>query len=56
MAVARMNGPGNERMMRTAEKIGRILEGRMRKCRYHEGVYYDSIRMGITREEWEERS
>ena len=47
---------GNERMMRTAEKIGMILEGRMRKCRYHEDVYYDSIRMGITREEWEERS
>ena len=31
------------------------LEGRMRKCRYYEGVYYDSIRMGILREEWEAR-
>ncbi|UNK17505.1 GNAT family N-acetyltransferase [Paenibacillus sp. N3/727] len=44
---------GNPRMMRCAEKVGMQLEGRMRQCRYYEGVYYDSIRMGITREEWE---
>ncbi|WP_098748653.1 GNAT family protein [Paenibacillus sp. EZ-K15] len=44
---------GNPRMMRCAEKVGMQLEGRMRKCRYYEGVYYDSIRMGILREEWE---
>ena len=29
------------------------LEGRMRKCRYYNGTYYDSIRMGMIREEWE---
>ena len=46
---------GNERMMRAAEKIGMILEGRLRKCRYYNGHYYDSIRMGILREEWEEK-
>ncbi|EHB67887.1 MULTISPECIES: GNAT family protein [Paenibacillus] len=46
---------GNPRMMRCAEKIGMRLEGRMRKCRYYNGVYYDSIRMGVLREEWEER-
>ncbi|OIB00324.1 GCN5 family acetyltransferase [Paenibacillus sp. LC231] len=46
---------GNPRMMRCAEKVGMQLEGRMRKCRYYEGVYYDSIRMGILREEWEAR-
>jgi RimJ/RimL family protein N-acetyltransferase len=44
---------GNERMMKAAEKIGMKLEGRMRKCRYYNGIYYDSIRMGMIREEWE---
>lgn len=44
---------GNPRMIRCAEKVGMQLEGRMRKCRYYQGVYYDSIRMGMTREEWE---
>ena len=44
---------GNERMMKVAEKIGMKLEGRMRKCRYYNGTYYDSIRMGMIREEWE---
>ncbi|MEI5909388.1 GNAT family protein [Bacillus spongiae] len=43
---------GNDRMMKVAEKIGMKLEGRMRKCRYHNGEYYDSIRMGVLREEW----
>ncbi len=43
---------GNPRMMRCAEKLGMKLEGRMRKCRYYDGTYYDSIRMGILREEW----
>ncbi|WP_414635250.1 GNAT family N-acetyltransferase [Bacillus sp. NTK074B] len=46
---------GNERMMKAAEKVGMQLEGRMRKCRYYDGVYYDSIRMGMIREEWEEQ-
>lgn len=46
---------GNERMMRVGEKIGMQLEGRMRNVRYYEGKYYDSIRMGILREEWEEQ-
>ncbi len=44
---------GNVRMMRVAEKLGMQLEGRMRKCRLYNGEYYDSIRMGILREEWE---
>ena len=42
---------GNQRMMRVAEKLGMTLEGRMRKCRLYKGVYYDSIRMGVLREE-----
>ncbi len=44
---------GNERMIRVGEKLGMQMEARIRKVRYHEGVYYDSIRMGILREEWE---
>ncbi|MFC7061404.1 GNAT family N-acetyltransferase [Halobacillus seohaensis] len=42
----------NERMMRVGEKLGMKLEGRMRKCRIYEGKHYDSIRMGVLREEW----
>ncbi|OPA73744.1 GNAT family N-acetyltransferase [Paenibacillus selenitireducens] len=45
---------GNVRMMRAAEKVGMTLEGRMRKCRLYQGIYYDSIRMGMLREEWDE--
>jgi RimJ/RimL family protein N-acetyltransferase len=44
---------GNERMMRVGEKLGMKMEARIRKVRYYEGNYYDSIRMGILREEWE---
>ncbi|MGE7878624.1 GNAT family N-acetyltransferase [Peribacillus muralis] len=44
---------GNPRMMAVAEKVGMQIEGRMRKCRYYDGIYYDSIRMGIIRDEWE---
>lgn len=44
---------GNERMIRVGEKLGMQLEARIRKVRYYEGEYYDSIRMGILREEWE---
>lgn len=44
---------GNERMMRVGEKIGMQLEGRIRKVRFYNETYYDSIRMGILREEFE---
>ena len=43
---------GNERMIRVAEKLGMQMEARIRKVRYYDGHYYDSIRMGILREEW----
>jgi RimJ/RimL family protein N-acetyltransferase len=46
---------GNERMIRLAKKIGMIEEGRIRKARIVRGKYYDSVKMGILREEWEER-
>ncbi|QOY35467.1 GNAT family N-acetyltransferase [Anaerobacillus isosaccharinicus] len=45
---------GNERMMKVGEKLGMTLEARLRKCRYYNGTYYDSIRMGLLREEWEQ--
>lgn len=44
---------GNERMMRCAEKCGFTLEGRLRKVRYYQGEYYDSMRYGMLREEWQ---
>lgn len=43
---------GNKRMIRVGEKLGMMLEGRIRKVRFYEGKHYDSIRMGILREEW----
>ena len=43
---------GNERMIRVGEKLGMQLEGRIRKVRFYNGEYYDSIRMGILKEEW----
>ena len=44
---------GNERMVRAAQKLGMQMEARIRKVRYYNGEYYDSIRMGMLREEWE---
>ncbi|SDX06304.1 hypothetical protein SAMN05444487_109128 [Marininema mesophilum] len=43
---------GNERMIRLAKRIGMIEEGRIRKARIVESKYYDSIKMGMLREEW----
>lgn len=44
---------GNHRMIRCAEKLGMQMEARIRKARLYNGVHYDSIRMGVLREEWE---
>lgn len=44
---------GNERMIRVGEKLGMQVEARIRKVRFYEDRYYDSIRMGMLREEWE---
>lgn len=43
---------GNVRMMKAAEKIGMIEEAKIRKVRYYNGIYYDSMKYGILREEW----
>lgn len=44
---------GNPRMMRAAEKSGMIQEACIRKVRYFEGVYYDSVKYGVLRDEWD---
>lgn len=44
---------GNERMIRVGKKLGMTLEARIRKVRFYNGQYYDSIRMGLLREEWD---
>ncbi|MDQ0416534.1 RimJ/RimL family protein N-acetyltransferase [Croceifilum oryzae] len=43
---------GNERMIGLAKKVGMIQEGRIRNVRIVEGKYFDSVKMGILREEW----
>ena len=44
---------GNHRMIKVGEKLGMQMEARLRKCRFYNNTYYDSIRMGLLREEWE---
>ncbi|MBF8969640.1 GNAT family protein [Streptococcus sp. NLN76] len=43
---------GNERMMKSSKKLGLKQEARIRKVRYWQGVYYDSVKYGVLREEW----
>ncbi|MDO5717190.1 MAG: GNAT family N-acetyltransferase [Tissierellia bacterium] len=45
---------GNYRMMGAALSLGMKEEGRIRKVRYHKNTYYDSVKYGVLREEWEE--
>ena len=44
---------GNIRMMKVAENIGMKLEARIRDARIVDGEYFDAIKMGILRSEWE---
>ncbi|MCC4798419.1 GNAT family N-acetyltransferase [Enterovibrio norvegicus] len=44
---------GNPRMMKCAKALGMSEEGRMRKVRFYQGEYYDSLRYGVLREEWD---
>ena len=44
---------GNQRMMRAAKKIGMTQEACIRKVRYFEGIYYDSVKYGVLRDEWD---
>lgn len=43
---------GNPRMIACAEALGMTLEAQIRKVRYHNGVYYDSVKLGVLRSEW----
>ena len=47
---------GNSAMMAVAEKLGLLKEGQIRKVRYYQGKYYDSVKYGILREEWATRA
>ncbi len=47
---------GNGAMMVVAEKLGFLKEGQIRKVRYYQGQYYDSVKYGILREEWNTRA
>lgn len=44
---------GNERMMHVAEKLGMRVEARISDARIVDGKYYNTIKMGILRSEWE---
>lgn len=44
---------GNIRMMRIAEKAGMKEEARVRKVRFWQDRYWDSVKYGILRSEWE---
>lgn len=46
---------GNRAMIRVGEKLGFIEEARIRKSCEVKGVFYDRIKMGILRSEWEEK-
>ena len=43
----------NERARNVYQKLGFVEEGRLRRDRFFDGGYYDTIMMGILREEWE---
>lgn len=44
---------GNDRMMKAAEKLGMRKEAQIRKVRFHQNHYYDSVSYGVLRDEWD---
>lgn len=46
----------NERARNVYRKLGFVEEGRLRRERFFNGEYCDTIMMGILREEWEQES
>ncbi|SIS38357.1 GNAT family N-acetyltransferase [Salimicrobium flavidum] len=42
----------NMRMIHIATKLGMKEEARIRKAHLYQGYYYDSVRLGVLREEW----
>lgn len=47
---------GNPRMMALASKIGFKQEAVLRKVRYYQGKYYDSVKYGVLKSEWKNRN
>ena len=43
---------GNARMMSCAKRLGWQQEACIRRVRYWQGTYYDSVKEGVLREEW----
>jgi RimJ/RimL family protein N-acetyltransferase len=43
----------NDRALRVYEKIGFQVEGRLRQDTFRDGRYWDTIVMGVLREDWE---
>jgi RimJ/RimL family protein N-acetyltransferase len=43
----------NERAIRTYEKVGYVLEGRLREAIYYNGKYHDILLMGVLRSDWQ---
>jgi RimJ/RimL family protein N-acetyltransferase len=43
----------NERAVRVYQKVGFRLEGRLRQDTFRDGKYWDTLVMGVLREEWE---
>lgn len=44
----------NVRAIRCYEKVGFQLEGRLRQDNYHNGVYRDTLLMGLLRSDWDQ--
>jgi len=44
---------GNIRMIKVAEKLGMKEEARIREARMVDGKYFDAIKMGVLKREWE---
>ncbi len=42
----------NRHAIRSYEKAGFVLEGRLRQARYYEGAYHDELIMSVLRHEW----
>jgi len=45
----------NDRAKSLFEKLGFVLEGRLRDAKYNEGKYYDVLRYGILKHEYENK-
>jgi RimJ/RimL family protein N-acetyltransferase len=43
----------NERAIRSYQKVGFLIEGRLRQANYYNGAYRDTIVMGVLREDWQ---